>query len=97
MDKQLFTDGVWRVSYIDTNWVGSSDIPIVNFTFTYVPNNPITGISDRSMQQNLRMFEATPKLYNLVQNQCTLCKLRDYETECDICEIGEVLRKIRGE
>ena len=97
MDKQLFTDGDWRVSYVESHWDGLSNIPTVDFTFTYVPNNPITGISDRSMQQNLRMFEATPKLYNLVQNQCTLCKLKDHETECDICEIGEVLRKIIGD
>lgn len=97
MDKQLFTDGDWRVSYVQTHWVELSNIPIVDFTFTYVPNNPITGINDRSMQQNLRMFEATPKLYKLVQKQCALCQLKDHETECDLCEIGEVLRKIRGE
>lgn len=97
MDKQLFTDGDWRVSYVQTHWVELSNIPIVDFTFTYVPNNPITGINERSVRQNLRMFEATPKLYKLVLKQCTQCKLRGCETECDTCEIGEVLRKIRGE
>lgn len=80
MDKQLFTDGDWYVSYVQAHCVELSNIPIVDFTFTYVPNNSITGISDRSMQQNLRMFEATPKLYKLVLKQCTLCQLKDHET-----------------
>jgi hypothetical protein len=97
MDKQLFTDGVWLASGVAMRGMELSSIPTVDFTFTYVPNNPITGISSQSMQQNLRMFEATPKLYKLVLKQCTLCQLKDHETECDLCEIGEVLRKIRGE
>lgn len=97
MDKQLFTDGDWYVSGVAMRGTEPWRIPIVDFTLTYIPNGQTMHINYQIMQQNLRMFEATPKLYKLVLKQCTLCQLKDHETECDLCEIGEVLRKIRGE
>ena len=98
MDEQLFTDGDWLVSGVSMYGSEFGSIPTVDFTFTYIPNNNLVmHINYQSMQQNLRMMEATPKLYKLVLKRCTQCKLRGCETECDTCEVGEVLRKIRGE
>lgn len=97
MDNQLFTDGVWRVSGWAAHKTELDSVPIVDFILTYAPNNPTIDISSQSLQQNIRMLEATPKLYKLVLKQCTLCKVKARETECDTCEIGQILREIRGE
>lgn len=37
------------------------------------------------------------EMYRLLKRQCYICKLKDHETECDICEIEKVLKKARGD
>lgn len=37
------------------------------------------------------------EMYRLLKRQCYICKLKDHETECDICEINKVLKKAIGQ
>lgn len=46
---------------------------------------------------NATLIEAAPEMYRMLKRQCDICKLKDHETECDICEINKVLKKARGE
>lgn len=51
-------------------------------------------------KETVKVWNTRPvkdETYRLLKRQCNICKLKDHETECDICEINKVLMKARGE
>jgi hypothetical protein len=99
---EKFTKEPWEIS--DMSGVDAMD----NFTVCFHIGVSSTGemIADcqsdnkadyERVKANAYLMKAAPEMYHELSRECTICRLKDHETECDFCRIGKVLKKARGE
>jgi hypothetical protein len=92
MTKEKFTKGEWK-SGVDAEdnrpYIFCGDEVIAD---VFVPNNSL-----EQANANACLISAAPSMYRELNRQCILCKLSDHETECELCSIGGILKKARGE
>ena len=61
------------------------------------PNTHSMDFDHTEMNANATLISAAPEMYSALRWQCVICRLEDHETECDLCRIGDALKKARGE
>jgi hypothetical protein len=93
--KPKFTKGKWIVS--DQREVAEMDYDyaILDEGGWYIAH--IENCSDVEDEANAYLISAAPAMYNELHRQCLLCQLKDHECECELCNIGTILKQARGE
>lgn len=74
----------------------------VTATIAFESYRQFPSVNFKAMQRaNANLIAAAPELYDVMDRVCRECMFIDdddgYQNACEICDIGKVLRKARGE
>jgi hypothetical protein len=99
MSEEKFTQGEWKA---ETRTLSFNDV--FRFGFQVITKEKRVCFCETDdaknideMSVNACLISAAPSMYRELNRQCILCKLSDHETECELCSIGGILKKARGE